>query len=245
VLSIAFVASAIPPLKEAAPTKVACCSLVASTDLEKALDKANEETRGANAPLATMGGRPANIDGRSAMGFDRPAPVKVGRPSPSCQGSQCARGHGTRPTRALSPCSMIGKEHRSITPMRPTMGALTPRKVIVWLALVINSSSDDDLPLVKHDTRVDLNPSGAWIRYTQEPALAESPPCSPLPYTVSGWWTGVGYGKVLIPNPDYKGKGHIESNSSNPRPRMEQRWGIWSSVMTTLRRRRKRALMNL
>jgi hypothetical protein len=33
---------------------------------------------------------------------------------------------------------------------------------------------------------------------------------------------GVGHGKVLILNPDYKGKGHTESISSNPTPRMEQ-----------------------
>jgi hypothetical protein len=30
------------------------------------------------------------------------------------------------------------------------------------------------------------------------------------------------YGKVLILNPDYKGKGHMESISSNPARRMEQ-----------------------
>jgi hypothetical protein len=34
---------------------------------------------------------------------------------------------------------------------------------------------------------------------------------------------GVGYGKVLIPNLDYKGKGHTESISSNPAPRVEWR----------------------
>jgi hypothetical protein len=34
---------------------------------------------------------------------------------------------------------------------------------------------------------------------------------------------GVGYSKVLIPNPDYKGKGHTESILSNPAPRMERR----------------------
>jgi hypothetical protein len=28
------------------------------------------------------------------------------------------------------------------------------------------SSSNDNLPLVKHDARVDLNPDGARIRYT-------------------------------------------------------------------------------
>jgi hypothetical protein len=76
--------------------------------------------------------------------------------------------------------------------MRSTMGALNPRKVILWRALVVNSSSDDDVLLVKHDARVDLNRGGAQIRYTQEPALVESPPCSPPPYTMLGQWTGVG-----------------------------------------------------
>jgi hypothetical protein len=102
------------------------------------------------------------------------------------------------------------------------MGALTPRNVIVRHALVVNSSNDDELPLVKHDARVDLDPNSARICYTQEPALAESPPHSPPPYTVSGWWMLVGYGKVLILNPVYKGKGHTESISSNPAPRMER-----------------------
>jgi hypothetical protein len=67
---------------------------------------------------------------------------------------------------------MIGKEHRSVTPTRPTMGILTPRKVSTQGQLVvILSSSDDDLSLVKHDTRVDLNPCGSRVRYTQEPAF--------------------------------------------------------------------------
>jgi hypothetical protein len=39
---------------------------------------------------------------------------------------------------------------------------------------------------------------------------------------MSGRQTGVGYSKVLIPNPDYKGKGHTESILSNPAPRMER-----------------------
>jgi hypothetical protein len=49
---------------------------------------------------------------------------------------------------------------------------------------------------------------------------------SPLPslpcYIVLGQWVGVGYGKVLIPNPDYKGKGRTESASSNPTPTVQQ-----------------------
>jgi hypothetical protein len=77
---------------------------------------------------------------------------------------------------------------------------------------------------VKHDARVDLNPSGARIRYTQEPALmSNSPLPSPPRYIVSGQWVGVGYGKVLIPNLDYKGKGHTESASSNLTLRVQQR----------------------
>jgi hypothetical protein len=89
--------------------------------------------------------------------------------------------------------------------------------------VVPSSSSGDDLPLVKHDARVDLSPDGARIRYTQEPALlSESPPPSLPPYIVSGQRVGVGRGKVLIPNPEYKGKGRTESASSNPRPRVER-----------------------
>jgi hypothetical protein len=72
-------------------------------------------------------------------------------------------------------------------PTRPTMGILTPSKVTIRRQLVAPlSSSDDDLPLVKHDARVDLNPGGARIRYTQEPALlSDSPLSSPPPYIVS------------------------------------------------------------
>jgi hypothetical protein len=52
------------------------------------------------------------------------------------------------------------------------MGILTLRKVIIRRQLgVPSSSSDDDLPLVKHDAWVDLNPSDKRIRYTQEHAL--------------------------------------------------------------------------
>jgi hypothetical protein len=60
------------------------------------------------------------------------------------------------------------------------MGILTPRKVTVRRQIVVPSSSnDDDLPLVKHDAGVDLNPSGMRIRYKQEPTLmSDSPPLS-------------------------------------------------------------------
>jgi hypothetical protein len=88
--------------------------------------------------------------------------------------------------------------------------------------MVPSSSSDDDLPLVKRDARVDLNPSSARIRYTQEPVLvSDSPPSSPPPYIVSGQWVGAGYGKVLSPNPAYKGKGRTELSLSNVTPRVQ------------------------
>jgi hypothetical protein len=98
-------------------------------------------------------------------------------------------------------------------PTRPTTGILTPRKVTARCQLVVPSSSnDDDLSLVKHDTWVDLNPGGARIWYTQEPALmSNSPPPSPFRQRV-----GAGYSKVLIPNPNYKGKGCTKLASSNP-----------------------------
>jgi hypothetical protein len=83
--------------------------------------------------------------------------------------------------------------------------------------MVPSSSNDEDLSLVKHDARVDLNPGGVRIRYTQDPALVlDSPPPSPPCYIVSGQRVGAGYDMVLIPNPDYKGKGCTESALSNP-----------------------------
>jgi hypothetical protein len=104
------------------------------------------------------------------------------------------------------------------------MGILSPRMVTVQCQLVVpSSSSDDDLPLVKHVTRVDLNPGGVRICYTQEPALmSDSPPPSPPPYIMSWQWVGVGRSKVLIPNPKYKAKGRTASASSNPMPRVQR-----------------------
>jgi hypothetical protein len=126
---------------------------------------------------------------------------------------------------ALSPRPTIGKEYRLVTPTRPTTGFLTLRKVTARRQLVApSSSSDDDLSLVKHDAQVDLNPGGARIRYTQEPNLmSDSTLASPPRYIVSGQWLGAGYDKVLIPNPDYKGKGHIELASSNLTPWVQRR----------------------
>jgi hypothetical protein len=74
---------------------------------------------------------------------------------------------------------------------------------------------------VKRDAQVDLNPSSVRIRYTQKSTLvSDSPPPSPPRYIVPGQQVGVVHGKVLIPNPEYKGKGHTESASSNPMPRV-------------------------
>jgi hypothetical protein len=56
-LSTAVITRMIPPLREAHPTKVASCTLVTSTNLEKALDVVKEVIGGAGAPSATMGGR--------------------------------------------------------------------------------------------------------------------------------------------------------------------------------------------
>jgi hypothetical protein len=68
---------------------------------------------------------------------------------------------------------------------RSTTGIVTMRKVTIWRQLVVPSSSDDDLSLVKHDAQVDLYPGGTRICYTQEPAfLSDSPPPSPPPYIV-------------------------------------------------------------
>jgi hypothetical protein len=152
------------------------------------------------------------------MGFGHPTPLEVGRPAPMRDASLSAR---VRVGRDLHGHFSLVK--RSVIPMRQMLGVLSPRKVTIRHNLVVHSgNSDDDLPLVRHDDRVDLKPDDVRIRYTQEPTLlAESPPHSPPPYIVSGWRMGEGYGKVFILNPDYKGKGHTESILSNPAPRME------------------------
>jgi hypothetical protein len=159
----------IPPLQEAPHAKDMSCALVASTDLEKDLYAAKEVNRGAGTPSAKMAGWLANSPGRPAMVCVNlpPPPRDEGRPSPVRQGSPCTQGYRTRPPRALSHRLMIGKEHRSVMPTRPTVGILTPRMVTIQCQLVVPlSSSDDDLSLVKHDTRVDLSRGGVRIRYT-------------------------------------------------------------------------------
>jgi hypothetical protein len=117
-----------------------------------------------------------------------------GRSPPAHQGSpvpevmECARL-----VLCPTPCLMIGKEHLSIMLTCPTTGILTPRKVTIRRQLVVpSSSSDDDLPPVKHDARIDLNPGGVRIHYTQEHALMSNSPLScPLLYIVLGQWAGV------------------------------------------------------
>jgi hypothetical protein len=103
------------------------------------------------------------------------------------------------------------------------MGILTPRKVTIRCQLVVPlTSSDDNNSLVKHGARVDLNPGGVRICYSQEPAFVlDSLPSSSPPYIVSGQRVGMGHGKVLIPNPEYKTKGCTESASSNLTPRVQ------------------------
>jgi hypothetical protein len=45
-----------------------------------------------------------------------------------------------------------------------------------------------------------------------------SPPC----YIVLEDWVAVGHGKVLIPNPEYKGKVHTDLASSKSTPRVQR-----------------------
>jgi hypothetical protein len=202
-LSTTVAARRIPPLKKASPTKVMSCTLVASTNLQKDLDASKEVTGGAGVPLVKMVGLPAHSIDWTGMVCGQSVPRDEGHTLPARQGTPCTRGQGMHPTHARSPHTMIGKEHRSVTPTRPTTGILTLRKGAIRHQLVVpSSSSDDDLSLVKHDARVDLNPSGARICYTQDPAfMSDSPPPSLPPYIV------LGCGKVLIPNPEFKGKG--------------------------------------
>jgi hypothetical protein len=167
-------------------------------------------------------GRPAKSPGRPAMVGGCTIPLEVGQPSPTRQSSPIGQGRGSHPVRVLSAHPMIGKENHSVTPTRPSTGVLTPKKITIRCQLVVlSSSNDDDLPLVKHDTRVDLNSSGVRIRYTQEHALvSNSPPQSLSPYIVSGQRIRVGHNKVLIPNPEYKGKGRTALASLNQTPRL-------------------------
>jgi hypothetical protein len=164
-LSTTTAARKIPPLKEAPPAKVMSCALVASTDLEKDLDDVKEVTGGASVPSAKMAGVPANSPGRPTMVCGHSAPVMRVNHHQHAKVPLVLEGHRMHPDHALSPRPTIWKEHRSVTPTRPTTGILTSRKVIAWCQLVVpSSSSDDDLPLVKHDAWVDLNPSGMRIR---------------------------------------------------------------------------------
>jgi hypothetical protein len=105
--------------------------------------------------------RAISQDGRSAMVCGQLVPRDEGRSPLVLQGSPCTRGRGTCLVHALSPRPTIGKEHRSVMPTCLTTGILTPRKVTIRCQVVVpSSSSNDDLPLVKHDARVDLNPAG-------------------------------------------------------------------------------------
>jgi hypothetical protein len=185
-LSTAATTRKIPPLIEASPTKIMLSALITSTDLQKDLDAAKEVTGGAGVQSAKMASRSVMVCGQSVPRYEGQSP-------PARQGSPCTQGHGMRLTPALSPHPTIGKEHRSVMPTYPTMGILTPRKVNIEHQLVVHSSSnDDDVPLVKHDTRIDLNPGGARICYTQEPALgSDTFLSSPPPYIVLGQRVGV------------------------------------------------------
>jgi hypothetical protein len=246
VISTDAAARVMPLLKES-PPKVMSCTLAAYGDLDKALDVTKGVTGGVGTLLANMGGRPA-------MSFGRPAPLEVGRLSLVREALPGAHGHALRPTRVLSPHPTIRKGHQSVKPMDPTTGLLTPRKVTIWYNLVVHSDGDgNDHPLVWHNAWVDLNPGGARIRYTQELALlVESPLSSPLPYIIMGQQMGVGCGKVFILNPDYTKKGHTKSISSNLAPRMLRRCplkicvllGHWCLVMMTLRRTRMSYLVS-
>jgi hypothetical protein len=73
-LSTATAMRMIPPLREAPPTKVSSCALVASTALEKALDVAKEVIGGASVPLVMMGDQPAKSPSRSATVGSRLTP---------------------------------------------------------------------------------------------------------------------------------------------------------------------------
>ena len=115
-------------------------------------------------------------------------------------------------------------------PSHPTTGQLISKKVMTRHRLVVDDGScEDDVsaPLVKHDATMDLSIGIGKIRYTQEPALATvDPPASPLPYRIMGQRTVMGYSKVLVANPGYKGKAPAESSSSTQAQKVERQWPL-------------------
>jgi hypothetical protein len=130
-------------------------------------------------------------------------------------------GHHQRPKVPLV-TEVVERDRLVFFPLVRRSGRSTDRSHLHVPLVVPSSSSDDDLSLVKHDAWVDLNPGGVRILYTQESAfMSDLPPPSLPPYIVSGQWVGVGRDKVLIPNPEYKGKGRTESASSNPTLRVQ------------------------
>jgi hypothetical protein len=187
-LSTAAATRMIPLLREVATAKVTSRALVASTDLEKALDAMKDVIGGVGVPLAMMSDQLAKPPGRLATVGGQLTPLEVGQPSPVCHSSLAAQGRGLHPFCVLSPRPTIGKEHHLVMPTRPSTGVLTPKNITIrCLLVVLSSSSDDDLPLVRHHARVDLNSGGTRIYYTQEPTLmSDSPPQISPPYIVLG-----------------------------------------------------------
>jgi hypothetical protein len=176
-LSTAATVRMIPLLRQAPPTKFAPCALVASTGMEKALDAAKEVIRGVGTSSVTMAGWPAKSPGRPATVGGRLTHLKVCQPSVVHQSFPTAQDHSSRHVRALSPSPTIGKEHCSVMPTRPSMGVLTLKKITIRCQLVVpSSSSDNNLPFVRYDARVNLNSGSARIHYTQEPALMSDSP---------------------------------------------------------------------
>jgi hypothetical protein len=86
-LSTTTPARKILPLKEASPTKVVSCALIASTDLHNDLDAAKEVTGGASMPSANMADRPAHSPGRPGMVCGQSVPQDEGGSPPTHQGS--------------------------------------------------------------------------------------------------------------------------------------------------------------
>jgi hypothetical protein len=146
-------------------TAAATRAISTASDLEHVLDAAKGNPKGADTPLNLMGDSTSN----TSKGCRHLAPISVPQSSPMHHDSLISHACGSHPVCALFPHPTIRKEHRSMTPTRPMMGVLTPRKVTIRCNMVINNDSgDDNLPLMRHDGRVDLNSGGARIRYTQE-----------------------------------------------------------------------------
>jgi hypothetical protein len=114
-LPTAAAARKIPPLREAPPTMVMLCSLVALTDIERALDAAREVPGGAGVPLAKRE-VPGGAGVPLAKMADQPWFVVIPSPPP-CDDSALRFPLCTRPWNTPGSCSFPSSNDRKGAPI--------------------------------------------------------------------------------------------------------------------------------